>query len=66
MAAARFGVIRGTSEYFSPIDGQPLDVIGVARMRERVTEDRILQTPLVVRGRESEKGSIATSELIDG
>ncbi len=35
-------------------------------MRERVIEHRILQTALVVRGREGEKGMLATGELIDG
>ena len=34
-------------------------------MRERVVEDGILQTALVVRRRQSEKGGLATSELID-
>jgi hypothetical protein len=66
VTAARLRVCGRASEDFSPIAGQPLDVIGVARMRERVTEDGILQTALVVRGREREKCSLASSELIDG
>jgi hypothetical protein len=40
-------------------------VIGLARVRERVVEDRILQTAFVVRRRESKKGRLATGELID-
>ena len=34
-------------------------------MRERVTEHRILQAPLVVRRREGEKGRLAAGELVD-
>jgi hypothetical protein len=40
-------------------------VIGLARVRERVIENRILQTAFVVRRRESQKGGLATGELID-
>jgi hypothetical protein len=40
-------------------------MIGLARMRERVIENGILQTAFVVRRRESEKGVLATGELID-
>jgi hypothetical protein len=40
-------------------------VIGLARVRERVIENGILQTAFVVRSRESEKGGLATGELID-
>src|ERR1700674_2325176 len=34
-------------------------------MRERVTEHRILEAPLVVRRREGEKGRLAAGELVD-
>jgi hypothetical protein len=34
-------------------------------MRERMIEDRIIETPFMVRGREGEKGVLTTSEFVD-
>jgi hypothetical protein len=42
-----------------------MDVIGAAGMRERMIEDWIIETPFMVRGREGEKGVLATSEFVD-
>jgi hypothetical protein len=45
--------------------GQPLYVIGVTRMRERVIQNWILATSLVVGGSKREKSGLATGELVD-
>jgi hypothetical protein len=37
----------------------------VAGMREQMIEDWIIETAFVVRGREGEKGVLATSEFVD-
>ena len=42
-----------------------MNVIGAAGMRERMIEDWIIETPFMVRGREGEKGVLATSEFVD-
>jgi hypothetical protein len=42
-----------------------MDVIGVAGMRERMIEGWVIETALMVCGREGEKGVLATREFVD-
>jgi hypothetical protein len=49
LATTRFGKVRRPAEHFSPVAGESLDVLGMARVRERVVQLGILQASLVMR-----------------
>jgi hypothetical protein len=54
---------RWTTEDLGPVARQSGHMLGVAWMGERVVQHRILQTPLVVRGRKRKECRRAAGEL---
>jgi len=63
LPATGLGEARRAAEYLGPVTGQSFDVLGMAQMRERVTQHGILQAPLVVRRGQREERRLAAGEF---
>src|SRR5487761_1160057 len=65
VAAVRVGVAGGSTEDLGPVVCQPLDMLGVAGLGERVVELRICKASFMQRRRQGDKGGIPARELVD-
>jgi len=63
MAAVRLGVVLWTTEHLGPVGGQPLHMLGIHAVGERVAELRILQAAFVKCGREGKERRLSAREL---
>src|SRR5204863_4915425 len=66
MSAGVTRIARGSAEDLGPVVGEPLDVIRIARMRERMIQDGVVQAALVMRGCKPAEGVLSAGELEDG
>ena len=63
LPAARLRIKWRPAEYLRPVTGQPLDVLRMARVRKRVVQFGVVETALVVGGRESQESGLAAGKL---
>ncbi len=63
MPSTRFGIARRAAKDLGPVAGQPLDVLRVPWMRERMVQLRVLKAPLVVSSGESQESRLAAGEV---
>ena len=65
VTAERLRVAVRTPEHLGPVVRQPLDVLGVAGVGERVVQHRVVETALVMRGGERQEGRLPPGQLED-
>jgi len=63
VAAARIGVAGRPAEHLRPVPGQPLNVLGMSGVGERMIQHRIVEAALVMGGGESQESRVAAGEL---
>ena len=66
MTAERSRVALRTSEHLGPVVGQTLDVVGVAGVGERVVQDRVFETTLMMRGGERQAPELRQDDVGTG